>query len=187
MPRATAAFPVAVALAALLSTGGSVAKPARHRSAPPASLCSSGERVVYTCRFGAKLGSVCLGRHSLHYRFGPQGRAELRIASNPDWSNVHTGGNRSQGGLNQDYIRFTNGLTHYVVHVDETGSLNENPGRRSSGIEVLQGASGERPLASLSCRTKASFNWSAHADLHNAAPENWDGAELPGGPFEMIY
>lgn len=187
MPRATAAFQVAVALAALLSTGGSVAKPARHRAMPPASLCHAGERVVYTCRFGAKLGSVCLGRNSLHYRFGPQGKPELHIASAPDWSNIHTGGNRSQAGLNQDYIRFTNGQTHYVVHVDETGSLNETPGRRSSGIEVLQGPSGERTLASLACKSKAPSNWSVGADLYKAAPKDWDGTELPGGPFEMIY
>jgi len=187
MPKATAAFQVAVALAALLGTGGSVAKPARPRAIPPASLCERGERVVYTCRFGVKLGSVCLGRNALHYRFGPRSRPELRVASDPDWSNIHTGGNRSQGGLNQDYIRFTNGLTHYVVHVDETGSLNETPGRRSSGIEVLQGASGERTLASLDCKARASFNAKAHADLYKAAPESWNGAETPGGPFEMIY
>ncbi|MGV3513315.1 MAG: hypothetical protein ACO1OX_15040 [Novosphingobium sp.] len=187
MPRATAALPVAVALAALLCTGGSAAKPARHRSPPLASLCNSGERVVYTCRFGAKLGSVCLGRNSLHYRFGPRGRPELHIASTPDWSNVHTGGNRSQGGLNQDYVRFTNGETHYVVHVDETGSLNETPGIPSSGIEVLQGASGESALASLTCKSKASFNWAAYLDLAKAAPENWDATETPGGPFEVIY
>lgn len=187
MPRATAAFQVAVALAALLFTGGSVAKPAGRRAVAPANLCESGERVVYTCRFGAKLGSVCLGRNSLHYRFGAQGRPELHIASTPDWSNIHTGGNRSQGGLNQDYLRFTNGQTHYVVHVDETGSLNETPGRRSSGIEVLQGASGERTLASLTCKSASSFYWAAYGDIATAAPESWDGAETPGGPFEMIY
>lgn len=187
MRSATAAFPVAVALAALLFTGGSVARPARHRSTPPASLCNAGERVVYTCRFGEKLGSVCLARNSLHYRFGPQGRPELHIASTPDWSNVHTGGNRSQGGLNQDSIRFTNGLTHYLVHVDEAGSLSENPGRQSSGIEVLQGSSSEYTLASLTCRSAASFDWGAHDDLAKAEPKDWDGAETPGGPFEVIY
>lgn len=187
MPRATAALPVAVALAALLSTGGSVAKPARLGAARPASLCANDERVVYTCRFGVKLGSVCLARNSLHYRFGPHGRPELHIASTPDWSNIHTGGNRSQGGLNQDYIRFTNGMTHYVVYVDETGSLNENPGRQSSGIEVLQGSSGENALASLTCRSPASFDGSAYDDLAKAAPKDWDGAETPGGPFEVIY
>lgn len=142
--------------------------------------------MVYTCRFGAKLGSVCLGRSSLHYRFGAQGRPELHIASNADWSNIHTGGNRSQVGLNQDYILFTNGLTHYVVHVEETGSLNETPGKQSSGIEVLQGAAGERTLASLSCRTKASFDGTAHADIWRAAPENWNGTELPA-TFQAIY
>jgi hypothetical protein len=187
MRSATAAFQVAVALAALLSTGGSAARPSRPRATPPASLCESGERVVYTCRFGKKLGSVCLGRNSLHYRFGPQGKPELHVASAPDWSNIHTGGNRSQAGLNQDYIRFTNGLTHYVVHVDETGSLNETPGRHSSGIEVLQGPSGERSLASLPCKSRAPFDWSAGGDLYMAAPKDWNGAELPGGPFEMIY
>ncbi|MBB3860149.1 hypothetical protein GGQ88_001410 [Novosphingobium hassiacum] len=178
---------VAVAFAGLLAASGSVATPARPRPAPPASLCSGGERVVYSCGFGAKIGSVCLGRSSLHYRFGRLGRPELAVASTPDWRNIRTGGNRSQGGLNQDYIRFTNGLTHYVVHVDETGSLNESPGIRSSGIEVLRGASGERQIASLACKTSARFNREAFDALQTAAPQDWVGTETPGSPFEMVY
>ena len=183
------AFAATLGVAALLATIGSAARPAQaSRIAPSApSHCAAGERVVYSCRFGAKLGSVCLGRSSLHYRFGPAGHPAMDLASTPDWGNIHLGGNRSQGGLNQDTIRFTLGTTHYVVHQDETGSLNENPGRASSGIEVLQGVSGERQLASLSCKARSRFNWQAFGVISDAAPKGWDGAETPGGPFDMIY
>ncbi|MBB4614750.1 hypothetical protein [Novosphingobium taihuense] len=187
MHNAAAALRFAAALAVLLVTDGSVAKPARTRPSPPASSCADGERVVYSCRFGMKIGSICLGRNSLHYRFGRPGRPDITVSSSPDWSNIHTGGNRSQGGLNQDYIRFTNGKTHYVVHVDETGSLNENPGIASSGIEVLEGETGSATLASLRCKSAARFNAKAFFDLNRSAPAAWNGAEVPGGPFEMIY
>jgi hypothetical protein len=176
-------------VAALLATAGSAARPARAaRIAPSApSHCAAGERVVYSCRFGAKLGSVCLGKSSLHYRFGTAGHPAMDIASTPDWSNIHTGGYRSQGGDNQDSIRFTNGLTHYVVHQDEAGSLNETPGRQFSGIEVLRGSKGEQSLASLSCKARSRFNWQAFDAISDAAPKGWDGAETPGGPFDMVY
>lgn len=178
-----------MSVAALLCTVGSAARPAQtaRMVAAPASLCTGGERVVYACRFGAKLGSICLDKNSLHYRFGPANHADIDIASTPNWSNIHTGGNRSQGGLNQDSIRFTNGMTHYVVHSDETGSLNEHPGRKSSGIEVLQGLSGERQLASLSCKARSRFNWQAFDAIADAAPADWDSDETPGGPFDMVY
>lgn len=187
MYKAAAALRFAAALAVLLATHGSVAEPARPGLAPPASLCAGAERVVYSCRFGAKLGSVCLGRNALRYRYGRPGKPEIEVSSTPDWSNIHTGGNRSQGGLNQDYIRITNGKTHYVVHVDETGSLNENPGRRSSGIEVLQGDAEPAAIASLSCPSRTGFSTDAWLALNRSAPEAWEGAEVPGGPFEMIY
>ena len=177
----------ALGVAALLITSASAARPARLAHPARASLCSGGEHVVYSCRFGTKLGSVCLGKTSLHYRFGPPGHPSINLASAPDWSNIHTGGNRSQGGLNQDSIRFTNGTTHYVVHSDETGALNENPGRSSSGIEVLQGASGERQLASLSCKARTRFSWKPFGDISQSAPDTWDGAETSGGPFDMVY
>jgi len=184
-------FAAALSVAALLATGGSAARPAHASRQPdttrPASLCDGGERVVYSCRFGAKIGSVCVGRNTLHYRFGRQGHAEIDVASAPDWSNIHQGGNRSQGGDNQDSIRFTNGLTHYVVHQDEAGSLNETPGRTFSGIEVLRGSKGEQSIASLSCKTRSRFNWQAFDAIGDAAPKDWDGAETPGGPFDMVY
>jgi len=182
------ALAAALSVAALLCTTGSAAKPAQTARAAVPSLCNGGERVVYNCHFGAKLGSVCLGQHSLHYRFGPAGAAEIDVASLPDWRNIHMGGNRSQGGLNQDSIRFTNGMTHYVVHSDTTGSLNESPGRPSSGIEVLGGEQGERTLASLDCKARTRFNWQAFDAISGAAPKGWDSsADTPGFPFDAVY
>ncbi len=181
------ALAAAMSVAALLCTAGSAAKPAHSSRAPMPSLCSGGERVVYSCRFGEKLGSVCLGQSSLHYRFGPAGHAEIDVASAPDWSNIHTGGNRSRAGLNQDHIRFTNGLTHYIVHQDETGSLNENPGRTSSGIEVLRGEAGDQSLASLDCKARARFDWQSFDAIAAAAPKGWDNTETPGFPSNAVY
>lgn len=182
------AFAATLGVAALLATSGSAARPAApHVSLAGQSLCSAGERVVYACRFGARLGSVCLGKSSLHYRFGPAGRAAIDIASAPDWSNIHTGSNRSQGGLNQTSLRFTRGTVHYVVHAGETGALNENPGRRISGITVFEGANGEMQLADLACRSGAGFHAGALNALQAAAPRQWRGDETPGGPFDMVY
>jgi hypothetical protein len=174
----------ALGVAALLATGGSAAKPARPAHHAEPNLCTGGERVVYSCQFGTRLGSVCLARKSIYYRFGKPGRLGLNLASTPDWSNVHTGVNRSQGGLNQDTIRFARGATHYVVHAGETGSLNEHPGRRMSGIVVLEG---ERAVASLACKARRPFRAEAFSAIPAAAPEGWDGAEVRGGPFDMIY
>ncbi len=168
-------------VAAMMATGGSAARPARQGEA---NLCTSAERVVYSCQFGTRLGSMCLGRKSIHYRFGKLGRLGLNLASTPSWSNIHTGGNRSQGGLNQDSIRFTRSTTHYVVHAGETGSLNENPGRRMSGIVVLEG---EREVANLACKARSPFHAEAFGAIGNAAPKGWNGAETPGGSFDMIY
>jgi len=182
------ALAATLGVAALLATGGSAAKPAATPAPAPAqSHCGAGERVVWSCRFGARLGSVCLGKTGLHYRFGPAGRAAIDVASAPDWSNIHLGANRSQVGLNQHSIRFTRGLVHYAVHAGETGSRNENPGRRFSGITVLEGANGETSLTELACRTGAGFHAGALDALEAAAPRRWQGDETPGGPFDMVY
>lgn len=183
------AIAATLGVAALLATAGSAAKPARtsHHAHAAASHCAGGERIVYSCHFGRRIGSVCLSGKVLHYRFGPPGHPAIDVASDAAWSNIHRGANRSQGGLNQNSIRFTNGQTHYVVHAGETGSLNENPGKRISGLVVLQGASGEREVANLSCRAGSGFNGQALDALGKAAPKGWDGAEEPGGPFDMVY
>jgi hypothetical protein len=169
--------------------GGIGAAPARTKpvKVPAQSHCRNDERVLYSCRFGRKTGSVCLGRNSLHYRFGLLGRPELELSSSPDWRNIHIGGNRSQLGLNQNHIRFTNLDTHYVVHAGVTGQHNERPGFRISGIVVLKGSSADHQIASLDCKAGKQFSADAYRDYTNAAPDSWDGWEPEGGPFNVIY
>lgn len=182
------AIAAALSVAALLCTAGSAAKPMKaDRPAPAMTHCTGGERIVYSCQFGRRIASVCLGGGTLHYRFGLPGHPAIDVASDAAWSNIHRGANRSQGGLNQESIRFTNGTAHYVVHAGETGSLNENPGKRLSGLVVLQGAAGEREVANLTCRAGSGFNRQALDALGKAAPRGWDGTEEPGGPFDMVY
>lgn len=179
----------ALSLAVLFGTANAVpdrALSAAVRKNPP-NLCLVGERAVYSCRFGGKSGSVCLGKNSIHYRFGRGNRPELDLANTADWGNIHIGGNRSQGGLNQDHIRFTNRDTHYVVHSGETGSLNERPGRRLSGIAVLQGSAGQSEVAHLQCKQSAAFDSAVFSAISSAAPDGWDGEEASGGPFDVIY
>lgn len=180
--------PMAASIVALTALAG--AAPA-SRPEPSRGHCGPGETVVYSCRFGARTGSVCAQEHSgpgrIAYRFGALGKApELAIPSSPGWENIHVGGNRSQGGLNQDHIRFTNGDTHYVVHSGVTGSLNEEPGRRVSGIAVLRGPDAEQ-IGSLQCRLSTLIQSSDFSDLSRIAPSEWDGAEAGGGPFDAIY
>jgi hypothetical protein len=171
----------------VLLTCASTSLPAAVSPSAAGSHCRAGERVVYACRMGRKLVSVCLGANSIHYRFGPRGALELDIASTAGWDNIHVGGNRSQGGLNQDHIRFSNLDTHYVVHAGATGSLNERPGRRMSGIAVLQGDSAEHEIARVDCKSGAPFDSESFAAISDAAPEGWDGGEPDGGPFDVIY
>ncbi|WP_374414750.1 hypothetical protein [Novosphingobium colocasiae] len=183
MRRIAATFSVAAFLFGI----GLMASPNNNvsRGLRGVNLCVGGERVVYSCQFGAKIGSVCLGRTSLHYRFGRRNQAEIDVASVADWSNIHVGGNRSQVGLNQDFIRFTSGRTHYVVHAGATGPLNDDPGRRISGIEVLEGDAAEE-IASLPCKASSDFR-QAFYDISVAAPDHWDGDEPTGTAFPMVY
>jgi hypothetical protein len=175
------------AISLVLLTCASTVLPAATPNTAAGSQCRPGERVVYECRVGEKLASVCLGANSIHYRFGSAAGPELDVSSAADWANIHIGGNRSQGGLNQDHIRFSSRDTHYVIHAGETGSLNENPGRRISGVAILKGSSADDEVASMDCAAGVPFDFDAFEAIPGAAPKGWDGSEADGGPFDVIY
>ena len=121
-------------------------------TAPAATQCRAGEAVIYSCSFGRSVGSVCGSAGAVHYRYGPAGTPSLDLASAADWSNVHVGSVHGQGaGGYQEHVRFSNNATHYVVFSGADGELADHPGRTYSGIAVLQGAKGEKTLATLSC------------------------------------
>lgn len=147
---------------------------------PAPSHCAAGERVLYSCAFARGIGSLCGGAQTVHYRFGPQGKPQIDLASLPDWSNVRTGEVRGQGNGYQRHVRLIRGRFHYLVYEGVNGDLTEAPGWRYSGIEVLEGTEGENALASLRC-PHAAVGALGDALLERAEPE------VTGGPFDMWF
>ena len=185
----TAVRAIAVLPIALLACTPPVtpAEESKATTATAASLCRAGERVVYACKLSTKRVSVCLGTKSIHYRAANGADQDLDVSSTADWGNIHIGGNRSGAGLNQDHIRFSSRDTHYVIHAGETGSLNEQPGRRMSGLVVIEGDSAEHEIERRDCETGVPFDRDAFLAISDAAPQGWDGREADNGPFEAIY
>jgi hypothetical protein len=148
-----------------------------HRPAP-SHQCKADERVLYACAFPRGVASLCAGRNSVHYRFGPQRRPAIDLASRPDWANVHSGYLRGQGDGHQSHVRISQGQFHYVIYEGMNGSLSESPGRTYSGVVVLEG---EREVARLNCAGRATI--ALHDDLleRRALPEQADG------PFDMWF
>ncbi len=163
----------------------------QQSSTPPsgsmAGTCLPTQRVVYECDFGERMVSVCLSETGIQYRDSSNEGAATIISSDASWKNIHTGGNRSQGGLNQERIRFTDDDWHYVVHDDYVGELNEYAGRRSSGVVILHGSSAEDFSEVLDCPSASSFE-EAFFDVPASAPDGWIERSLDdGGPYNAIY
>jgi hypothetical protein len=153
-------------------------------SRPAASHCNAQEQVIYSCQFGRKTASLCLGTQSLHYRFGPIGKPEIDLANTPDWGNVRTNQLYSNA-FAQNHVRISKGAINYLVHFGETGSLSDVPGKRISGVVVLDGP--DKVLAELSCKRGARINSGAFQDISRSAPASWEGGEDQGGPFDAYF
>jgi hypothetical protein len=158
---------------------GTAAKGAGRTPRP--SHCAPTERVLYSCAFPRGVGSLCASQSAVHYRYGPLGKPGIDIGNKPDWSNVHLGTVRGQGDGRQSHVRFSRGTYHYVVFEGMNGSLTESPGHAYSGIAVLEGAQGERELATLSCRGQATIS------LDDALLNEKAASEQTDGPFDMWY
>jgi len=155
----------------------------------PASMCQAGEQVAYSCRFGKSVGSVCVGRGAVHYRFGLPGSPAMDVANAEDWHNVHLGSVRGQGDGWQEHVRFSAGQIHYTVFSGQDGSLSDHPGRTYSGIAVSQGKLGEHSLATLDCKGGAVMAEDWTGLIAAAAPEQLSGnlQEETDGPFDAWF
>ncbi len=150
--------------------------------------CRADETVLYSCRFGRNVGSVCAARGRLHYRYGPPAQPEIELASTDDWRNVHAGGVVGQGGGHQSHVRFSVGQFHYIVFEGVNGSLAETPGQRHSGIYVGAGPDGREQLAYHQCRRRPVLagGWPETLEAHAppAVREAGVQVEAPDGPFD---
>ena len=165
----------AVLVAGLTALTGAGAAAAAGKQSESSALthCHADERPIYSCRFGARIGSLCLGENTLSYRYGPLRRPEIDLRSGPDWSNVRFGQRHSQA-FSQIHVRLARGPYSYVVHFGEAGRLSEVPGKRISGIAVLKD---KQTIADLACRGSALVDPAPLLRIHEAAPIGWEGED----------
>jgi hypothetical protein len=84
---------------------------------PAASFCKPSETVVFECRTGAKLVSVCAARGTLQYRFGKPEKPELKLPDPPSApSQAATGDTVAFSGGGGAWLRFHKGDYAYVVY-----------------------------------------------------------------------
>ncbi len=182
------ALVIAAAPAASGPLATAAAAPGQAGRQAAGTQCRADETVLYSCRFGGNVGSVCAARGRVHYRYGPRGRPEIDLASADDWNNIHVGHVVGQGGGHQSHVRFSAGRYHYIVFEGVNGSLADSPGRRHSGIHVGAGADGREQLAYHQCRSRPVLAGSWSETLHEHAPPPVRAAgvapEEPGGPFD---
>ncbi|MES2097506.1 MAG: hypothetical protein V4459_12175 [Pseudomonadota bacterium] len=148
------------------------------------SQCRAAETVVYSCRFGASVGSLCGSKGKLSYRFGPAGRAAIDIASDAKWSNVRTGTVIGGGGGRQNYARFNRDGYDYVVFEATAGQLTDVPGKRWSGIHVQQG---DKDVSTLECKGRATLLRGGFSDLSRFKPAGVEDTEDTDPRFDMWF
>jgi len=137
------------------STTGTGVKPAAQRS----SFCTPAETVVFACRTGAKMASVCASKDSgpkayLQYRFGKLDGSEPLEQVLPEGGQVAAaraanGESVPFSGGGGAWLRFRKGQFTYTVY---TGIGNWGPKgekRTKSGLHIEHAG---KPLATLKCQ-----------------------------------
>jgi hypothetical protein len=136
------------------------AKPAQ--AAPKqASFCTPMETVIFSCRTGAKMVSLCASKDAsvtkgyLQYRFGKPDSAEpmdLNIPeAQPVPSKAATGENVPYSGGGASWLRFRNGEYGYVVY---SGIGNWGPNGEKRILEGVAVEKGGKTIAVLPCSGK---------------------------------
>jgi hypothetical protein len=84
---------------------------------PAATFCKPAETVIFECRAGAKLVSVCATKEALQYRFGKPEAPELKLPDPPSApSKAATGETVAFSGGGGAWLRFHKGDYAYVVY-----------------------------------------------------------------------
>lgn len=150
-----------VALVSALTVTGDAppaTKPVGGAGKGQTSFCAGVEDVVFACRTGAKLVSVCAAkelsrnRGSVQYRFGkPDSSDPLELMlpeDGPLAAKSATGENVPFAGGGGAWLRFKKGAYTYTVYtgIGKWGPKGET--REKAGLQVMQGG---KSVASLKC------------------------------------
>lgn len=147
-------FLMATALAPITAAPGPVA------AAPGSdSHCTADEDVVFTCKTGKKLLSVCASKDLtanagfIQYRFGPKGKPEMRLKEPAEHPSAFAAAAAVPfSGGNEVHIRFNGGDHNYVVYEGEgkgwirAGVVVEKNGRKVANISCNDGVSAASKL-----------------------------------------
>ncbi len=135
------------------------AVPAASAAAASSSFCTSQEVVVFSCRAGSKMVSVCGSTGAtkssgyLQYRFGkPSDPLELVLPESRVPANqAATGQNEPFAGGGGSWLRFSNGATSYVVYegIGRWGPKGET--REKAGVAVERGG---KLVANVKCSAR---------------------------------
>lgn len=118
--------------------------------------CTNTESVLFTCRSGNKVVSVCGSQLSanaglLQYRFGPEGAPDIRLPlTAQDWRISTRAGMLTYAGGGGAYVAFTNTPYRYVVYTaigrgwgTKSGVAVEKNGKLVSNFPCTQEAASE--------------------------------------------
>ncbi|QPQ55113.1 hypothetical protein IC614_00340 [Allosphingosinicella flava] len=126
---------LAEALALLISHSAAVSE---DGTALARTLCGRDEKVIYSCPFNAKIGSVCAAENKIIFRYGTSRSLEAEVTSSGSdgraYGNYIVGG----GGGYQTSIRFHDGHRDYVVFSAVYGELTEIAGEQKSGVSIFE-------------------------------------------------
>ncbi len=150
---------------AIVSAAKPMAAAPPTQPAPPAggpsqtSFCSSSETVVFSCRTGAKMVSVCASsdvarnKGYVQYRFGKPGDPlELALPeSQVTPAKAAAGNTEAFSGGGGAWLRFAKGAFTYTVY---TGIGNWGPRGEKRTKEGLVVERGGKPVANLACTSK---------------------------------
>jgi hypothetical protein len=151
---------VALVVAAQVVGSTPAARPAPKAAPEQTSFCTPLEDVIFACRTGAKLVSVCASKDAspkggyVQYRFGKPDSAdplELMIPEGePLPSKSATGGNVPYSGGGAAWLRFRNGPYAYVVYsgIGKWGPKGETI--ENNGLAVERGG---KVISTLRCST----------------------------------
>lgn len=121
----------------------------------PASLCTSSERVAFTCRAGAKIISLCASGDVLRYRFGKPGKTELTYptGATPARSAFRFSSAAYSGG-GEARVRFSNGAYDYLLYTAMiAGSWNPDGTRDHEMLDGVLVRKAGRKVANIRCTT----------------------------------
>lgn len=141
---------------------------------PPVSLCTSNEKVVFSCTLkSSRIVSLCSSpeltkdKGYLQYRFGLPGKIELEFPKEREKSQQvfkYTHYFRAQVDLTE--ISFTSDGYQYSIFDDYNGE--ERPTRTAQGVKVTPPNNGKE--VTLGCRDRAKADYSSLGDVFATEP-----------------